>query len=61
MLDISRAYKHVCQHRLQYNFRKRHFKLQLVDLIILFLFSQVTTIQSNEFTLAKLSITCSIS
>ena len=37
MLDISGAYDHVCQHRLQHNLRKRHLNLQLVDLISSFL------------------------
>lgn len=60
MLDISGAYDHVCQHRLRHNLRKRHLNLQLVDLISSFLSGRVTTIQSNEFTLAQLPITCGI-
>lgn len=60
MLDISKAYDHICQHRLRHNLRKRHLNLQLVNLISLFLSGRVTTIRSNEFISAELSITCGI-
>lgn len=60
MLDISGAYNHVCQHRLRHNLRKRHLSLQLVDLISSFLSDRVTSIRSNEFTSAKLPISCGI-